>query len=226
LIGKRKKKPMKSALISSLLSLGMAVSAQVTVYQNDFEQAPVDSVPEDFLVLSGEFAVKTDGMGKWLELPGAPLDTFSLQFGPATNSGVCVTARVLGQAQKRRMPTFSVGLGGVAGYQLRVAPAKAMVELLKDTEVVSTIPFQWKAGEWTWLELQIRLSAPGEWVVEGRAWQGQAKPAAWAITYKTAAAPITGRASVVGCPFSGLPLRFDDLSLTTAEPVQGANAAR
>jgi hypothetical protein len=217
---------MKSALIICLLSWGMAVSAQVTVYQNDFEQASVDSVPDDFLVLSGDFAVKTDGQVKWLELPGAPLDTFSVQFGPATNAGLNVTARVLGEAQKRRMPTFSVGLGGVAGYQLRVAPAKAMLELLKDTEVVSTIPFQWTAGEWTSLELQIRLSAPGEWVVEGRAWQGKAKPAAWLITHKTTVTPITGRASVVGCPFSGRPLRFDDLRLTTAEPGQGANAAR
>ena len=39
-------------------------------------------MPEDLLVLEGAFVVKAEGGNHFLELPGAPLDTFGLLFGP------------------------------------------------------------------------------------------------------------------------------------------------
>ena len=82
------------------------------LYQQDFEGLAIDATPEAFMVLSGEFAVKADGTNKFFELPGAPLDSFAVQFGPAEQEDVRVSARIFGTAKGRRSPTFGVGLGG------------------------------------------------------------------------------------------------------------------
>ena len=66
------------------------------LYTNNFESAELDKVPDDMLVLDGAFAVKQDDSNKFLELPGAPLDTFGVLFGPATNANVTVTAKIFG----------------------------------------------------------------------------------------------------------------------------------
>ena len=57
------------------------------LYENNFESAEVGKVPDDFLVLDGGFAVKSDGTNKFLELPGAPLDSFGVLFGPTEKDG-------------------------------------------------------------------------------------------------------------------------------------------
>ena len=68
--------------------------AETTLYENNFEKAALDQAPDDFLVLDGDFAVKQSDGNKFLELPGAPLDTFGILFGPTTNAGVRVSARI------------------------------------------------------------------------------------------------------------------------------------
>ena len=78
-----------------------------TVYQNDFEKAEIGKVPEDFLVLDGGFAVQQEGGNKFLELPGAPLDTFGLLFGPTETNNLSASARIFGTAKGRRFPAFA-----------------------------------------------------------------------------------------------------------------------
>src|SRR5207302_2909423 len=84
------------------------------IYENNFEKAEVGKVPEDLLVLDGAFAVKEEGGNKFLELPGAPLDSFGLLFGPTESVGLAVSARVYGTAKGRRFPTFGIGANGVS----------------------------------------------------------------------------------------------------------------
>src|ERR1700733_6665018 len=74
------------------------------LYENNFEKAEVGKVPDDFLVLDGGFAVKEENGNRFLELPGAPLDSFSAQFGPTESSGVSVSARIKATAKGRRFP--------------------------------------------------------------------------------------------------------------------------
>src|SRR5262245_32491536 len=113
----------------AVVSLGLTALGQSnTLYQINFEKAAVGSVPEDFLVLDGRFAVKEENGNRFLELPGAPLDSFAAQFGPAEVDNVAVSVRIKGTAKGRRYPTFGVGLNGVAGYKLQVSPAKKMLE--------------------------------------------------------------------------------------------------
>src|SRR5437588_932962 len=98
----------------AFLSVGLSALAQTKpVYENNFEKAEVGKVPDDFLVLDGAFVVKEEGRNKFLELPGAPLDSFGVLFGPTQSAGVAVSARIHGTGKGRRFPTFGVGLNGV-----------------------------------------------------------------------------------------------------------------
>ena len=195
----------------SLCSLSV-LGQERPFYENNFEKAEIGKVPSDFLVLDGGFVVKEEGGNKFLELPGAPLDTFAVQFGPTGSSGIAVSARINGLGKGRRFPTFGVGLNGIAGYKLQISPAKKLLELYKDLEVKATVPYEWKSGQWTNLRLQVRNAKEGAWRIEGKAWpQGTTEPANWMIVLDEKEAPLAGRASVFGSPFSGTPIQFDDL---------------
>jgi len=187
------------------------------LYVNDFDKAEVGKLPDDFLSLNGEFAVKAEGTNRLLELPGAPLDSFGVLFGPTESVNIAVAARIFGTAKGRRSPTFGVGLCGVSGYKLQVAPGKTALELLKDQEVKASVPWDWKSGTWMKLRLQVRKVKDGEWKIEGKAWpQSSAEPMGWTLTFDETEDPVAGRASVLGSPFSGTPIWFDDLVVEKA----------
>jgi len=206
---------MKTFLMCVILISGVAAfaaDAAKPLYSNDFENTEAGKLPDDFMSLNGEFVVKAEGTNKFLELPGAPLDSFAAQFGPTESVDVAVAARIFGTAKGRRSPTFGVGLCGVSGYKLQVAPGKKALELLKDQEVKASVPFDWKSGAWTRLRLQVRKIENGERRIEGKAWpQVAAEPQAWMLAFNDKEEPVAGRASVLGSPFSGTPIWFDDL---------------
>jgi hypothetical protein len=144
------------------------------------------------------------------------LDTFGVLFGPTTNAGVRVTARIYGTAKGRRYPGFGVGLNGPSGYKLKVSPAKGALEIYKGDESVASVPYAWKSGAWTMFKLQVRSAGDQLWKVEGKAWpQTEPEPADWTVVLDEKTAPHPGRASLWGAPYSGTPIRFDDLLLTT-----------
>lgn len=213
---------MKCAILPVIV-FGLAVTliAQTArlLYENNFEKAVVGSVPDDFLVQDGAFTVKEEAGNKFLELPGAPLDTFGFYFGPTEKEGVAVTSRFFGTGKGRRFPTFAVGLGAGGLYRLQVSPAKKLVELYKGEAVKATIPYDWQSDHWTFLRLQVRKIKDGEWKVEGKDWtQGKPEPDGWMITFDEKEEPIAGRASVWGNPYAGTPIRFDDLVVAPAAP--------
>jgi hypothetical protein len=193
--------------------------AAATLYQNDFEKVALDTLPEDFLVLDGAFAVKEADGNKFVELPGAPLDTFGFLFGPAQVDGVAVSARIKSEGKGRRFPAFAVGLGGVGGYRLQVSPAKKAVEIFKAEEPVTMVPFQWESGAWHHLKLQVRKVKEGHWLAEGKVWKdGTSEPKDWTITHPINEEPPSGRPTVWGNPFAGTPIHFDDLRLNPISP--------
>ncbi len=192
-----------------------AARAEQTLYENNFEKAAPGQAPEEFLVLDGAFAVQESEGNRYLELPGAPLDNYGLLFGPTTNAGVCVSARIQGTRQGRRFPSFGVGLNGPSGFKLKVAPGKNALELSKGDEVLASAPYNWKTGAWTMFRLRVRAAGDPGWKIEGKAWaQTDAEPKDWMISVEEKTAPHPGRASLWGCPYSGTPIRFDDLRLT------------
>lgn len=188
------------------------------IYSQNFETTDVDKVPDGMLVLDGGFAVKQAGGGKVLELPGDPLETFGILFGPTEKDGLCVSARILGTGKGRRFPVLAVGLSGVGGYKLQVSPAKKALELYKGEDLKTSVPFDWQSGKWAQFKFQVRPSKAGEWQVEGKVWaEGTAEPAAWQINFTETTAPTPGRPSIWGLPFSGTAIQFDDLAVTAAK---------
>ena len=96
---------MKSFLCGGLICLGVgifAAEAPRPLLENNFETAEAGKLPDEFMVLAGEFVVKGDGTNQFLELPGTPLDSFAMQFGPAEVADVAVSARIFGTAKGRR----------------------------------------------------------------------------------------------------------------------------
>jgi hypothetical protein len=189
------------------------------LFENNFEQAEVGKLPDTMEFAVGEFTVKQEGTNKYLELPGAPLDSFSVQFGPVESANLSVSARILGTTKSRRMPTFGVGLNGVGGYKLQVSAGKKSLELLKDQEAKVSAPFEWKSGTWTELRLQVRKIKDGEWKVEGKAWpQDSPEPKEWMVSADEKEEPAAGKASVIASPFAGTPVWFDDLRVEKVDP--------
>jgi len=204
--------PRIAALVILLCCFSQNLIAQNSVlYENNFEKEQIGKVPEDFLVLDGGFAVKEEAGNKILELPGSPLDSFSVQFGPTESSNIVVTARIKTTAKGRRFPTFGVGLNGNAGYRLQLSPSKKSLELCKRDAPVTDVSFDWASGHWFSFRLQIRAANSGEWKIEGKVWNADnPEPSTWMISYDEKEAPIPGRPSVFGSPFAGTPIQFDD----------------
>jgi hypothetical protein len=212
-----------AALVATLVAGSLAAMAATNaatpsaLFTCDFTAVPAGSPPDSFMVIQGDFAVKESGTNKWLELPGAPLDSHLVLFGPVTNANVTVEARVQATKKGRRMPTFGVGLGGVAGYKLQVAQAKDAIELLLDAQAVTNAPFAWKSGVWTQCQLQVLQTGANAWTIEARAWNaGDPEPKDWPLKLVTQDKPISGQASVLGSPFSGEPILYDDLRVSPA----------
>lgn len=209
---------MKHAGLVLALSLGLGwcASAQSgkVLYENDFQKAALDKVPDDMLVLDGGFAVKQEGENKLLELPGAPLESFGVLYGPTEAANVEATARIFGTGKGRRFPTFGVGLNGVGGYKLQIAPSKKQIELFKGEEIVASKSFEWAGNNhWTLMRLQVRKVADGV-QIEGKAWkEGTDEPKEWQLSHTDKSPAPAGRASIWGNPFSGTPIRFDDLKM-------------
>lgn len=203
-------KQTASALLIGLAAL--TIYAAEPLYQTNFEKTKTGEVPEDFLVLDGDFAVKQEEGNKYLELPGAPLDAFGFMFGPSARHGNEISARMFGTKKGRRYPVFGIALNGVNGYRLQVAPAKRAIELLKGSAVMAKVPFRWGGGEWLRLALRVEQTSAAEWTVSGRVWaDGKKAPAKPTITHKETKEPRNGKPSIWGSPYSGTPIRYDDI---------------
>jgi hypothetical protein len=201
----------------SAIRLGAADPAPT--FKEDFSAAAVGSVPDGFLVLDGEFAVREADGNRFLELPGAPLETFGVMFGTGNKENWGVQARIRGSGKGRKFPVFGIGINGLAGYRLYVAPGKKSIELLKGDIVEVSKPFEWSGKAWTRLRLQIRKLSDTEWKVEGKAWEdGTPEPTEWLLSWDEKEKPISGRPAVWGVPYAGTPIQFDDLQIVPVAP--------
>lgn len=205
-------------VILLLCSSSLVVAGESVIFSTDFEKSMLNAIPEDFLLLDGDFAVHQDGGNKFLKLPGAPLATFAILFGPNEKENISVSARIHGTNKGRRFPAFGVGLNGVAGYRLVVAPAKRSIELYRGDKVISSVGHQWKPDAWSRLKLEVRHSGDGFWTVRGKVWpDSEPEPKGWIISFEDTMEPYSGNASVWGKPFSGTPILYDDFQVIKLE---------
>jgi hypothetical protein len=214
----RIRKIMVAAWTVAALQTGISLQAAAPEFTEDFSKSEVGKAPAEFLILDGRFAVREEDGNKFLELPGAPLESFGAMFGPSHKENWGAQARFHATSKGRKYPVFAISLNGFAGYRLTLAPAKRAVEIQKGDQIVASAPYEkWKSGAWTLLRLQVRKD--GEtWKVEGKAWpEGEQEPADWTINFTEKEEPLAGRPAVWGMPFSGTPIRFDDLKIFATE---------
>ena len=181
-------------------------------YVNDFEKAEAGGMPQEMMVLAGEFTVAQEGGNKFLLLPGSPLESFGVLVGPeqARSCG----ARIRAKSSGKRTPEFGVGLGGAAGYKLWIMPAVNEIQIIKGEEVVARAPYAWTSGAWTVMRVQASATADGKLRVEGKAWaHGQPEARSWLVSVVVADSAPKGRASVWGTPYSDTPIAFDDVTV-------------
>src|ERR1051325_9604740 len=88
-------------MVARMVLLGCLLTAETgraaeprIIYENNFQKSAVGKLPEEFLVLDGAFSIKEQDGNKFIELPGAPLDSFGVLFGPTENGGSSIAARV------------------------------------------------------------------------------------------------------------------------------------
>ena len=112
---------------------------------------------------------------------------------------------------------------GMKGYRLRVAPAAKQLELVKDQEVIQSVPIKWQSGLWYFVELEV-LENNNSWTISGRAWPENAnRPEDAQIDYISVETGFRGKASITGTPYAELPIWFDDLEIRRT-PVDAAAA--
>jgi hypothetical protein len=211
---------------ASLLLLGaMEAEKPTTVsgaYRNSFVNAAGRNLPEDLTVLAGSFTVQdADGNGV-LELAGEPLNSFGALFGPPDETATSASAKIRASSVGRRYPEFGLGLSDANGYKLWVMPGKKTVQLRHGADVKATAAYTtWVSGRSVSLTLEIRQVGGGGWRVQGSVSPTEAtSDQITLIRYTEQQAPVQGRASIWGTPYSGKSLQFDDLVCAPAATSQ------
>lgn len=218
LLGLSAAAPLTAGLLTAGPPAADAAQPPAAAYATDLSKMAVGKPPDELFILNGAFQVAEAGGNKFLELPGDPLDSFGILFGPEEQQATEVSARIQAARAGMMFPEFGVGANDSGGWKLWALPGQdALVLRRKEADEVARVPFKWADGQWAHFRLRVSPAADGKWLVRGRAWAAGAKePAEWTIAATDAAAPPKGRASVWGHPYAGTPIRFDDL---TAGPV-------
>ena len=201
---------------------GISGTQAESLYKQDFQTTDIGKTPDDFLLLSGKFAVGSSTSNHHLNLPGTPLDSHGAIFGPDNDGDLVLSARIRSEKKGRLYPSFGIGLYGLGGHILKISPAKKSLELFRGRKSVMETPFDWESEKWTHVSLKVSSENEDTWTVQGKAWtEGTEEPNEWLLTATTDVAPTQGKASVWGQPYSGKAIQYDDISL--ARPITTAS---
>ncbi|MCB1087197.1 MAG: hypothetical protein KDM63_09140, partial [Verrucomicrobiae bacterium] len=178
--------------------------------------------PSDYFVVDGEWSIADLDGGKVLKLTEEPLVDGQLQLGESLKeTGGSIVAKVKAEKKRRSFPRFGVGLHGMSGFRLRLVPVQNKIELVRNEEVVASADLTWQSGQWWFLELSVTRANEG-WSVAGRAWpDGGSRPEQATIETTSTEPKFSGKASVSGTPFAGLPIFFDEIVIR--KEVAGVN---
>jgi hypothetical protein len=220
----RRSSAMKICLSCALLLLPLLPTARSqetpaaaapAVVKADMQSLTPGPLPDEMMVVDGEFEILVDGSNKVLQMKPEPLTEGTVLFGKSLKNGGTVKARIKGTSKKRSHPKFGIGIGGTSGYRIRIVGAEKLMEICKEEERKAEAAVEWKSDVWTWLELSVVPAADGKWQIEGRMWaEGAVRPEKATVSLTTEVAPPNGKASVLGAPYSGLPIHFDDVEIT------------
>jgi hypothetical protein len=180
----------------------------------DFEAAEEGTPPSQIMVVEGAITVKAMNGNKVLEIGLDPLVDANALIGDSANGSATIETRVFASKAGRSYPRFGVGVHGQSGYRLIIFAAKKELQLVKNDEVIKSVPFEWKSEAWTKLKLEVKKVAEGKWSLSGKAWSADAEePKEAQITHEDATLKGQGKCSIWGTPFAGTPISFDDIKI-------------
>ncbi len=212
--------PLATLLLAALPAgfvRGQAPAAPAVI---DFEKLAVGEVPAEFMVIDGAWTIGDDGGNKVAQLQSEPVADGALLVGASIKGSGTVSAKVKAGKSRRAFPRFGVGLHGVSGTKVRVVPAQKAVELVQgENDIFATVPFDtWKEDAWWRIELTVN-EKEGSWTAEARLWpDGEKRPELPQVTGKMPNAGAQGKASLIGTPYAGKPILFDDVTAATRQP--------
>lgn len=183
----------------------------------DFQALAPGPLPEDLVLTEAEarFSIVADGDNKMLEMAATPVVEGGVLLGSSIKGPATVQARIRATGKRRSFPRFGVGLHGAGGFRCLVVPARKELQIVREDVVLAQVPWEWKSGTWTVVELSVKAGPDGGSRLEGRAWEeGQPRPETAQVTHTAATPPGTGKVSVWATPYAELPVAFDDIQVT------------
>ena len=133
-----------------------------------------------------------------------------LAVGPPRQRDQCANVRY---EKRRRYPVFGIALNGVNGYRLQVAPGQAGDRTAKGqrrrgqgavSAGAAASGYDSRCGS-------SKPAIPSGLSAARFGWTARPPPAQPTITHKETKEPRNGKPSIWGSPYSGTPIRYDDI---------------
>ena len=203
------------ASLATALVLPLALSAAETKkFAFDCEAWAEGEVPAEVFVVEGKFSVAAKDGNKTIQIGVGELVESNALLGDSARGSASVEARVFATKQGRSFPRFAIGVHGQSGYRLSIFPAKKELQLLKQEEVVKSIPFTWTSDAWLKMKLQAKKVEEGKWTITGKVWPAaEAEPKEAQFTVEDTTLKGQGKCSIWGTTFSNTPILFDDIKI-------------
>lgn len=193
------------------------------------KQGLASSGGPDITRVAGAWDVSSNGAG--LIAKAVPMVDAQCLIGPEIRekgAKIEVCARAPGKG--RILSRFGMGLYGKNGVQLRTAPARNELELVRRGAVLATLPFEQKLNESLHLELIMKPNG-SKWDIDARAWrEDEKRPEKPMLEHQIYVAdlqtPMAGRSVLEAAAFSGEAVVFTKAEVWNAADAEAASAAK
>ncbi|SKA98128.1 hypothetical protein SAMN02745166_02686 [Prosthecobacter debontii] len=211
----------KTALFaSSLILFSQALSAELKTFTFTADEWPEGDPPKEVFVVDGTIKVGAKDGNKAVMISPDNLVDASAQFAVSAAGDSVIKARVFASKKGRSNPRFGIAVHGMSGYRLLANAPKKQLELVKNEEVLASVPLTWTSDAWVWMKLEARKQGD-EWIITGKTWAADAsEPAEAQLTHKDKGLKGQGKASVWATPYSGTPIYFDDIEVGVEVPAE------
>lgn len=197
------------ALVLSLAAVHAGEFQQTTFNADDWAEG---EPPKEVFVVDGSIKVAAKEGNKALVVLADPITDASAQLGASAAGESAIQARIFGTKRGRSYPRFGLSVHGMSGHRLILNAPKRHLELIKNDEVLASVPFAWTSDAWVWMKLEARRAEGEAWEITGKAWAADAdEPAQPMIKHADKGLKGQGKPGIWGTPFSEQPIYFDDI---------------
>lgn len=213
-------KKKTAVFASSLILLSQALSADLKTFTYTVDEWPEGEPPKEVFVVDGTIKVAAKDGNKAIMVSPENLVDASAQFAVSAAGDSVIKARVFASKQGRSNPRFGIAVHGMSGYRLLVNAPKKELELVKNEEVLASMPFTWTSDAWLWMKLEAHKQGE-DWTITGKTWAADAsEPAESQLTHQDKGLKGQGKASVWATPYSSTPIYFDDIEVSIEVPAE------